>query len=93
MSQFINDIKLEKISLHDLLRKRIYDLVNSQLPLITIEQLKINHCHNKTNQEINTNVFNEITKLIRNRDIYFDFASEQIPQELNQEYIYKDTKL
>ena len=61
-------INTKELSKH--LKHKITYLINSQLPLITIEQLKINDSITKENLEIDSNFLKEIAELKDNQEEY-----------------------
>ena len=58
----INDNFLNENKFCDLFEKKITELIYSNLPLLTVEQLKINEIENNINKEINLKIFDGSTK-------------------------------
>ena len=58
----INDNFLNENEFYSLFEKKIIKLVHSNLPLLTVEQLKINEIEKNINNEINFTIFDSSTK-------------------------------
>ena len=81
-------INTKELSKH--LKHKISYLINSQLPLITIEQLKINDSINKENLEKNYNVSRELSSLKDYDKVHMNFEEYLISNESLQFNINKD---
>ena len=86
----INDNTINTKELRNLLENKISFLINSQLPLITIEQLKINDSINTENLEKNCNVSREVSALKDYDKVHMNFEEYLIPNESLQFNINKD---
>jgi|GEM_PF-1053726 len=86
----INDNTINTKELSNLLENKISFLINSQLPLITIEQLKINDSINTENLEKNCNVSREVSALKDYDKVHMNFEEYLIPNESLQFNINKD---
>ena len=58
----INDNFLNENEFHNLFEKKISKLIFTNLPFLTVEQLKINEIEKNINQEINFSIFEGSTK-------------------------------
>jgi len=58
----INDNFLNKSQFYSLFEKKISKLIFTNLPLLTVEQLKINEIEKNINKEINVTIFDSSTK-------------------------------
>ena len=83
----ITDIQLNERKLCKLLESEISLLINSQLPLITIEQLKINNTENKISQDFNSNRLIELAEFKNQKKDTFKFEDDSISLEPTQFYI------
>ena len=59
----INDNFLNGNEFYSLFEKKISKLILTNLPFLTVEQLKINEIEKNINKEININIFNSSTKI------------------------------
>ena len=57
-----NDLDINKDTITNIFEKNICSIINSQLPLITIEQLKLNDNNDKKKDLANLNAFKELGK-------------------------------
>ena len=86
----INDNNINTKELRNSLENKISFLINSQLPLITIEQLKVNDYINKENLEKNSNVSRELSLLKDYDKVHMNFEEYLISNESLQININKD---
>ncbi len=86
----INDKTINTKEFSKRLENKISCLINSQLPLITIEQLKINNSINKENLEVDFNSFKEVAELKDYQKVDLNFENSLIAQESLQFSINKD---
>ena len=86
----INDNNINTKELRNSIENKISFLINSQLPLITIEQLKINDSINKENLEKNYNVSRELSSLKDYDKVHMNFEEYLISNESLQFNIDKD---
>jgi len=59
----INDNFLNENAFHSLFEKKINKLILTNLPFLTVEQLKINEIEKNINKEINFTIFDSSTKI------------------------------
>ena len=86
----INDNNINTKELRNSLENKISFLINSQLPLITIEQLKVNDYLNNENLEKNSNVSRELSSLKDYDKFHINFEEYLISNESLQFNINKD---
>ncbi len=77
----VNDTVLHSRELNKFLNKNISLLVNSKLPLITIEQLKLGEISLPTKQLLNVNVLKEMAKSKEYQIVNIDCENELIANE------------
>ena len=85
---YSNTINTKELS--NRLKNKISFLINSQLPLITIEQLKINGSIHTENLEQNCNVSREVSELKDYEKVHINFEDYLISKESLQFKINKD---
>lgn len=85
-----NDKTINTIKLSKDLKHKIFYLINSKLPLITIEQLKINDSITTENLEIDSNFLKEVAELKDNQKEESNFQDSLIAEEPVQFSINKD---
>ena len=85
-----NDKTINTIELSKHLKHKISYLINSQLPLITIEQLKINDSITTENLEIDSNFLKEVAEIKDNQKDQMNFQDSLIDEESFQFSINKD---
>jgi len=86
----INDKTINIKELSTRLENKISYLINSQLPLITIEQLKINDSFNTENLEIDFNSLKEVAEIKHYQKVHLNFEDSLIAEESFQFSINKD---
>ena len=86
----INDNNINTKELRNSLENKISFLINSQLPLITIEQLKVNDSINNENQEKKFNVSRELFSLKDYDKVHMNFEEYLFSNESLQFNINKD---
>ena len=59
----INDNFLNENEIHSLFEKKISKLILTNLPFLTVEQLKINEIEKNINKEINFTIYDSSTKI------------------------------
>ncbi len=86
----INDNTIITKELSNRLENKISFLINSQLPLITIEQLKINYSINTENLEKSSNSSREVSALKDYEKVHLNFQDYLISKESLQFNINED---
>ena len=86
----INDNFLNENKFCSLFEKKISKLILSNLPLLTIEQLKINEVEKNTNKEINFTIFDSSTKTKDDQKERFQYEDVFQLEEAIQFQISKD---
>ena len=77
----ISDKALHSNELNIFLNKNISLLINSKLPFITIEQLKLGDFSDPTKQLVNASVLNELAKRIEYQKVNIDYENEKTANE------------
>ena len=75
------DSELDSRELNIFLKKNIRSLINSKLPLITIEQLKLGEISDPIKQLVNVNVLKQLGKSKEYQTVNFDHENELITNE------------
>ena len=78
---WIKDKVLNANELNNFLNKKISFLIHSQLPLITIEQLKLGEIGSCSNRLIDVDALKELVEFKKFQVIDFDYESNSITQE------------
>ncbi len=76
-----SDKALHSKELNISLNKNISLLINSKLPFITIEQLKLGDISDPTKQLVNASVLNELAKRIEYETVNIDYENEKTANE------------
>ncbi len=92
----INDNFLNENEFYSLFEKKISNLIYTNLPFLTVEQLKINEIEKNINKEINFTIFDSSTKIKDDQKEKFQyedgFQYEESMQFLISEDIFKTTE-
>ena len=88
--QLKNDVEVISLEFFEFLEKKVNNLINLKLPLITIEQLKIINLGTELNYEINLNSLTEITELKGYKKVNISFADEITSEKPQQFHINKN---
>ncbi len=86
----INDNFLNENEFYSLFEKKISKLIFTNLPFLTVEQLKINEIEKNINQEINFTIINSFTKIKDDQKEKFQYADDYQFKEPSQFEISKD---
>ncbi len=86
----INDNSLNEGEFYSLFEKKIRKLIFTNLPLLTVEQLKINEIEKKINKEINFTIFDSSTKTMDDQKEKFQYEDSFQLKEPTQFEISKD---
>ena len=81
-----NDLDINKDTITNIFEKNICSIINSQLPLITIEQLKLNDNNDSKKDLVNLNAFKELVKFEEYQSINVNYENDLIsknPLQLN----------
>ena len=89
----INDKTINSKELSNILKNKISYIINSQLPLITIEQLKINGFINRENLQIDFIASRELAKSRDSNKVHLNFEEYLIAEESLQFNINEDISL
>ena len=77
----ISDKALHSKELNIFLNKNISLLINSKLPFITIEQLKLDHISDPTKQLVNESVLKELVKRKEYQTVNIDYKNDKTSNE------------
>ena len=77
----VSEKSLNTEELNNFLHQNISFLVNSQLPLLTIEQLKLRDISDSQNQLVNEKALTELVEFKEFQEVDFDYVSELISKE------------
>ena len=86
----INDNLLNENEFCSLFEKKISKLIFTNLPFLTVEQLKINEIEKNINKEININIFNSSTKIKDDQKEKFQYEDGFQLKETTQLEITED---
>jgi hypothetical protein len=86
----INDNFLNENQLYSLFEKKISKLIFTNLPLLTVEQLKVNEIEKNINKEINFTIFDSSTKTMDEQKEKFQYEDVFQLKESTQFQISKD---
>jgi len=86
----INDYFLNENEFHSLFEKKISKLIFTNLPFLTVEQLKINEIEKNINEEINFTIFDSSTKIKDDQKDKFQYEDGFQLKETTQFEISKD---
>jgi len=86
----INDNFLNKNEFHSLFEKKISKLIFTNLPFLTVEQLKINEIEKDINEEINFTIFDSSTKIKDDQKEKFQYEDGSQLKEPTQFKITED---
>jgi len=78
---FISDKALNSKELNIFLHENIKLLIHSKLPLITIEQLKLENIKDPQKQKVNVTARNDSRGFRENQTVTFDYDNEILPRE------------
>ena len=83
----ISDKALHSMELNRFLKKNISLLINSKLPLITIEQLRLGDISNPIKQLVNVNLLKELTISKEFHTVNIDYENELISNETIESHL------
>ena len=78
---FMSNESLNKTELINFLNQNISLLINSKLPLLTIEQLNLVHINDTPKQFVNAKTLKELLEIDENQSVDFDYKDELIKKE------------
>ena len=76
-----NDLDINEDTINNIFEKNICSIINSQLPLITIEQLKLNDNNDKKKDLANLNAFKELVKFEEYQSIKINYENDLISRD------------